>query len=472
MLLCLLFFVACSLWLLAQWRRETVRSQGVAELLSRMEEEKLVVFKMLEDLGGSFSDTSTPEDLAQIALKCSINITGGMAGAVFEMDSRDGTLRAISVSGLFPPLTSLPKSVETKLVSRAGHLEDFLRTEPLSASHVLIAEAFESAGMLLESAVGDERLPQFDDPSLKWESMVAVPINYREDNYGILILANKPGGFNRTDLGVLRSIAALAAFSLHNARVQHQLAEKHRLDHDLEVAREIQRVLLPDQCPELRGWDVAAVNLPARDVSGDYYDFIPLENGCWGVAIADVSGKGIPASLVMTMCRTVLRMRAKESPSAARVLREVNRLLYPDIREDMFITMLFAILDPARRTLSLARAGHEAPFLCHEGKIQPLRSAGMALGIDSGEVFDTVITDLSVTLAPGDSIVFYTDGVTEAIGASGEEFGKENFCHAIQQFTPEGASAIVRNVVERLDRFRAGAEKYDDVTLISLYVQP
>jgi sigma-B regulation protein RsbU (phosphoserine phosphatase) len=96
----------------------------------------------------------------------------------------------------------------------------------------------------------------------------------------------------------------------------------------------------------------------------------------------------------------------------------------------------------------------------------------MALGIDSGEVFDTVITDLSVTLAPGDSIVFYTDGVTEAIGASGEEFGKENFCHAIQQFTPEGASAIVRNVVERLDRFRAGAEKYDDVTLISLYVQP
>ena len=162
------------------------------------------------------------------------------------------------------------------------------------------------------------------------------------------------------------------------------------------MAREIQRILLPSEAPEVEGFNCAALNIPAQQVSGDYFDFIPVDAQRWGVAVADVSGKGVPASIIMAMCRSVLRSKAPGNLSPAQVLREVNRLLYPDIREDMFITMIYMIMDPAGR-ITLARAGHESALWCrdHFKHIESIDAPGMALGIDSGDVFDEVIKDVT-----------------------------------------------------------------------------
>src|SRR6202030_4409594 len=175
---------------------------------------------------------------------------------------------------------------------------------------------------------------------------------------GVLAIANGPRGapFSQGDFVVFKSIAEQSAFALYNAIIYSEANEKKRLDHDLEIARDIQRILLPEKSPAVPGFEIAGINIPARQVSGDYFDYIRVDEHRLGVAIADVSGKGVPASLIMAISRSVLRSQATQNPSPADVLQKVNRQLYPDIKEDMFISMVYLILDPV--SIILSRAGH------------------------------------------------------------------------------------------------------------------
>src|SRR5205085_5802639 len=152
---------------------------------------------------------------------------------------------------------------------------------------------------------------------------------------------------------------------------------------------------------------INGINVPARQVSGDYFDYIKVDEQRLGVAIADVSGKGVPASLIMAICRSVLRSQSADNPSPADVLRKVNRQLYPDIKEDMFISMAYLVLDHQRNNVTLARAGHDAPLIyrTETDSISPLKTPGMVVGIDSGDVFERLTTDVGVPLAPDDCIL-------------------------------------------------------------------
>ena len=161
----------------------------------------------------------------------------------------------------------------------------------------------------------------------------------------MLAVANGPmtTPFSPSDFLVFQSIVEQSAFALYNAVVYSEASEKRRIDRDLDVARDIQRILLPNAAPAFEGFEIAGLNIPASQVSGDYYDYIALDDQSLGIAIADVSGKGVPASLIMAMCRSVLRSVARSSQSAAAVLHELNRQLYPDIKEDIFISMAYLI---------------------------------------------------------------------------------------------------------------------------------
>jgi sigma-B regulation protein RsbU (phosphoserine phosphatase) len=236
------------------------------------------------------------------------------------------------------------------------------------------------------------------------------------------------------------------------------------------VAQEIQRILLPAHAPDLKEFAFAAVNLPAQRLSGDYYDFMQVDVDSWGLVIADVSGKGVPASIIMAMCRSVLRSKAPSQASPAQVLREVNRQLFPDIREDMFITMIYAVLNTRTGEFRLARAGHEAPLLCRQNGqiIETIQSSGIALGLDEGPVFDEVIQDAIIHLEPLDLVIFYTDGINEAVDDGGKEFGRENLKAAIKTAGTQGVDFVVQNIVERVRRFSSGHEQNDDITITGL----
>jgi sigma-B regulation protein RsbU (phosphoserine phosphatase) len=215
---------------------------------------------------------------------------------------------------------------------------------------------------------------------------------------------------------------------------------------------------------------VAAINSPAQKVSGDYYDFIRVNEDCVGLAIADVSGKGIAASLVMAMCRSMLRGLATQSLSPAQVLRDLNRRIHPDLREDMFITMIYVVVNTRTGAVSLARAGHETPLLFrnHFSEMELLQKPGLALGIDSGDIFDGTIQDTELTMGPEDTLVLYTDGLSETVDAQGKEFGRENLKDAIVQSSSQGVEFLVDNVMERVRRFSGQAPPNDDITLVAL----
>jgi sigma-B regulation protein RsbU (phosphoserine phosphatase) len=289
---------------------------------------------------------------------------------------------------------------------------------------------------------------------------------------GVLALANSRMGapFSQNDFVVFKSITEQSAFALYNAIIYSEANEKKRLDHDLEIARDIQRILLPAEAPKVNGFEISGMNIPARQVSGDYFDYIKVDEERLGVAIADVSGKGVPASLIMAICRSVLRSQAIGNPSPADVLQKVNRQLYPDIKEDMFISMAYLVLDHVRGGVTLARAGHDAPLLYkHKSQtVASLKTPGMVVGIDSGDVFDRLTTDVPVPLERNDCILLYTDGITEALDSEGNEFGLERTIASVQSSAKEGAQAMVTRLIDDLRNFVGSTPQNDDITMIAI----
>jgi sigma-B regulation protein RsbU (phosphoserine phosphatase) len=297
-----------------------------------------------------------------------------------------------------------------------------------------------------------------------------APLVFARQNLGVIAIANGPmsSPFTETDFSTFKAIAEQSAFALYNAMIYSLADEKKRMDSDLQVAQEIQRILLPSAAPSIRNYDIDGINMPARQMSGDYYGYIRVDPARWGVAIADVSGKGVPASLIMAMCRSVLRGQAVGKTSAADVLNQVNRQIYPDIKEDMFISMAYLLLDENGNDITLCRAGHDAPLL-YEAKTQTvtkLNPPGMALGIDSGDVFERVTRDFTFQMESNDCLILYTDGITEALDSKGNEYGLKRMIQAIQATASEGAAAIRKHLTDDLMDFIGSHPQNDDITLI------
>ena len=438
-----------------------------------LRQEKKIIYDFLHDLGEAFTEEIDREHLLRIIVTCARKVTAAKGAAIYLWDADREKLVAAIVSGTFPPVLKVDNSVADQLAARAENLEAFLRLEAIPADSTSVIAEVAQTGVAIHSerAELDERFPWFRQKALQTETYMAVPLHYRQEQLGVLALANREGGrtFSKGDFDLVKSVADQAAYSLQHAQIYGQLAEKKKLDHDIEVAREIQRILLPSQAPEVEGFNCAALNIPAQQVSGDYFDFIQVDAHRWGVAVADVSGKGIPASLIMAMCRSVLRSKAPGNSSPAQVLREVNRQLYPDIREDMFITMIYMVLDASGK-LTLARAGHESALWCRDQfkHIEAIEAPGMALGIDAGDVFDAVIKDVTVELSPLDTVVVYTDGINEALDNEGNEFGQEQLKAVLEAAGPRSVDFLVKTIVERVQNFSSGHPQNDDITLAAI----
>ncbi len=471
--ICGLAVVVGALYLRRKLRLSHQFQNKLQQEFVALQQEKKIVYDFLHDLGEAFTEEIDREHLLRIIVTCARKVTAAKGAAIYLWNVDRDKLIAAIISGAFPPPLKVDNIVADQLAARQEDLEAFLTLEAIPAdSGAVIAEVARSGvAVHAEQADADNRFPWFRQKVLQTETYLAVPLHYREEQLGVLALANREEGksFSRADFDLIKSVADQAAYSLQHAKIYRQLTEKKRLDHDIEVAREIQRILLPASAPQVEGFNCAAMNIPAQEVSGDYFDFIQIDEHRWGVAVADVSGKGVPASLIMAMCRSVLRSKAPGNTSPAQVLREVNRQLYPDIREDMFITMLYLIMDGSG-TITLARAGHEAALLCrdHFRHIEAIEAPGMALGIDAGDVFDEVIKDVTVNLSPLDTVVAYTDGINEALDAEGNEFGQEQLKAVLQAAGPQSVDFLVKTIVERVQNFSSGHPQNDDITLAAV----
>src|SRR3989441_132414 len=465
--------IAC----LAAWVYTLMRQRRSIRRLERSQEEiqveETLVFDFLHGLGEAFSETIRPADLHRLIVEGATRVLDAQGGALYLTD-RSGTKLAPSfVSKGCPPLVDVPPHILQQAAATPVALESFLRLHNVIPGEGVIGRAWQSGQpVCLNELSQAPELSKLRDTSLGTASAMVASLLYGKQNMGVLALANGPMGapFTQSDFVVFKSIAEQSAFALYNAIVYSEANEKKRLDHDLAIARDIQRVLLPAEPPSINGFEISGINVPARHVSGDYFDYIQVDDERLGVAIADVSGKGVPASLIMAICRSVLRAEAARNPSPADVLRKVNRQLYPDIKEDMFISMAYLILDHQRNGVTLARAGHDAPLLYQRQSqtVTPIKPPGMVVGIDSGSVFDRLTVDFAVPLERDDCLILYTDGVTETLSTEGDEFGLDRMMQSVRASANEGAQAIVKKIIEDVRDFTGSAPQNDDITVIAI----
>jgi steroid delta-isomerase-like uncharacterized protein len=246
-----------------------------------------------------------------------------------------------------------------------------------------------------------------------------------------------------------------------------EVQERERIEQELQVARQIQQALLPEAVPELYGWQLAAYYKPAREVGGDFYDFLELEDGHLGLVVGDATGKGMPAALVMATTRGMLRAVAQSLDSPGEVLQRVNDALYPDIPSEMFVTCFYAILDPKNGTLSYANAGHDLPYLWQSGDAEELRARGMPLGLMPEMSYE----EKEAVLGEGDSVLFYSDGLVEAHDPSYEMFGFPRLEALISERGKE--RSLEETLLEELYSFVGESwEQEDDITLLTLRRSP
>jgi sigma-B regulation protein RsbU (phosphoserine phosphatase) len=435
--------------------------------------EETLVFDFLHGLGEAFRETIRPQELHRLIVEGAARVLDAHGGALYVTDRTGGKLTPAFISTGCPPLVDVPPNILQQAAAAPMALESFLRLHTVGPGEGLIGRVWQTGQSICLTEFSETpELAKLLDSTFGTTSVIAASLRYGNQDLGVLALAQGPTGqpFSQGDFVVFKSIAEQSAFALYNAIIYSMANEKKRLDHDLEIARDIQRILLPSEAPAINGFQISGINAPARQVSGDYFDYIQVDEERLGVAIADVSGKGVPASLIMAICRSVLRAEAARNPSPADVLRKVNRQLYPDIKEDMFISMAYLILNHQHNAITLARAGHDAPLLYKRQSqaVTPIKSPGMVVGIDSGNVFDRLTVDFAVSLERDDCLVLYTDGVTETLNADGDEFGLDRMMQSVRATANDGAQSIVRRIIEDVRDFSGSVPQNDDITLIAI----
>jgi phosphoserine phosphatase RsbU/P len=435
--------------------------------------EETLVFDFLHGLGEAFRGTIRPQELHRLIVEGAVRILDAHGGALYVADRTGGRLMPGFISKGCPPLVDIPQDILQQAAANPVTLETFLRLHMIGPNEGLIGRVWQTGQPVCINEFSEApELAKLRGSAFGSVSVVVTALQYGDQNLGVLAVANGPKGapFSQADFVVFKSIAEQSAFALYNAIIYSMANEKKRLDHDLEIARDIQRILLPSEAPAINGFQISGINVPARQVSGDYFDYIHVDQDRLGVAIADVSGKGVPASLIMAICRSVLRAEAARNPSPADVLRKVNRQLYPDIKEDMFISMAYLVLDHQHDGVTLARAGHDAPLLYQRESqtITPIKSPGMVVGIDSGSVFDRLTVDFSVPLQRNDCLVLYTDGVTETLNSEGDEYGVDRMMQSVRASANDGAQAIVKTIIDDVREFTGSVPQNDDITVIAI----
>lgn len=299
-------------------------------------------------------------------------------------------------------------------------------------------------------------------------TLLVVPLLVADEVIGALVADDVETShlFSERRVRILSGIAGQAAIAIENARLQAQEAERARLARELELAHDIQRSLLPQEAPTVVGYQIAYRWSAAREVGGDFCDFVALPEGRLGLLIADVSGKGIPAALYMMFARTLLRAVAFSGREPAAMLMRTNQLVVADSSSDYFVTVYYSVLDPVGHRLNYASAGHNlALYAPADGAPpRPLTTRGIPLGVVPEAQIEQKILDL----APGDVVLFYTDGVSDAMNAAGEEFGVERLAGLLHSRRKRSAEEIAEAIATAVRDFAGDVAQYDDFTMIVL----
>ena len=466
-----IYYAAAGLAVLAagaSWRR--LRRERDALL-----KEKEVTFNFVHDVSEAFAESAPDAAQTDFLLKRVLfyaqQTAKARAGAIYFRESAADTLRARAIAGLFPPLAGGAAHEPPPGDGFFQRVETLVREQLIVSGQGLVGSVAERGEpLLIEDAERDPRVPRFRSEFLQIQSILLAPMRFQNTVMGVLAVVNRidDAPFIQADLNLLQALADQASVTLYYARFHEELEKKRVLDDDLRVARRIQTALLPTRIPQPSGVAIGAFSEPAREIGGDYYDFVSIDEDHLGLAVADVSGKGVTGAMLMSICRSVFRSHAPGCLSPAAVLKAINRIIIGDIHEDMFVSMLYCVLNIRTSEITLACAGHPRPLLIAGGRPRPVSAAGVAIGLVEPDQFDHCLEEAVVRLEPGDLWILYTDGVTEALNEDFDEFGLERLQAAARASARRPAAEIVTQVTDSIRDHTGQTPQFDDMTLIVL----
>jgi sigma-B regulation protein RsbU (phosphoserine phosphatase) len=376
------------------------------------------------------------DELFQVILKLSLSAMEAKRGVIMTLEDGELVVRASEGDGF-----SISTSVRDRILRQRASL--------------VISDA------QLDDALRQQRSIMMH----RVRSMMGVPLQTGDRVIGLIYVDNgtifRP--FSQEDLDLLTVMANVAAIRIEHARLAEVEQSEKLMELELAQASEIQSMLLPTEAPAYPGYDLAGHNLPCRTVGGDYFDFVPYADGRVALAVGDVSGKGLPAALLMSSLQARVQMLRETGPDPASAVTVLNRNLAERCPAGKFITFFYALLDPATGSLTYSNAGHNYPLLLRaDGSVEKLSGGGMVLGL-----FPTLRYELRETkLSPGDMLALYSDGVTEALSPLGDEFGEDGLAEFLQNRRTESCSHLVSGLIDFLRTWHGSINFHDDFTIV------
>lgn len=465
----ILFITILAVWAYIVLTKNKEQTQRLEKLVR----ERKTIYAFLDNFGDHLTTGAVSlEPTLEIITEFACDATDAEAGAAYLLNDEGTFLTAKVVHGAFPPMVRTSGYILTK----QKYLNDHVKRERIPVGEGIIGEVAKSGTpILIKDAALNSQIPKLDNPGIAIRSLMVAPLLLRGKVLGIIVLVNKRtvGSFHDEELDLLVSVADQAASTIELVKLYDDLSKKQRIEQELKIAHDFQKMLLPAQAPKIDGFELAGFYEPALEVGGDYYDFIYIdhEKRYLGIAIADVSGKGIPGGLIMAVVRCTMRAIAPNNLSPRDVLIKVNERVYNDTKDNVFVTITYGILDTIEKTFKFVRAGHEPVVVipASKGAVKLSSPPGMAVGLVSSDIF-SIIQEEEIKLHAGESMVLYTDGVIEAMDNKQGEYGQTRLYNLIQDNRNCSPEVMIEKILTDIKIFTDGYPQHDDITLLTLRV--
>ncbi|HTP57896.1 MAG TPA: GAF domain-containing SpoIIE family protein phosphatase, partial [Spirochaetia bacterium] len=426
-------------------------------------------YDFMENLGSAITAKIDLPRVMEIIIDSAVHSVGADAGAILMVDEYQDVLRVRATYGIYPPLLEVPEIVRVK----ASSIKQYFNDTPIPLGQSVLGEAVKGGlAILIPDCAQDPRMQQNSrDDILFVSSLIAIPLVVGNRVLGVISALKRAVNqhFTDEDFQHLKTFADYASITIDNLYTYLEVLEKRQMEREVDIAAQIQRRLLPTQIPVLPKATLAVHSVPARGVSGDYYDIIPLDGEKVALVICDVAGKGIPAAMVMVMIRSIVHLLVGPGSDAAATLSNINQGITGRIEIDHFATIGILIYDQASREAQYANAAH-LPLMVYRhktGTLAKLDAKGLPIGVEREANYE----QKRLRVEAGDMLVLCTDGIVEAMNADGQQYTLGRLKSVIEKCAAEGADKLVESIRKDVGVHVAGARQHDDQTLLLLQVR-
>ena len=454
-------------WVLSYWEKSVENDRN--RHLETLEKNLASLFEFMVAIGSAITEKLELDKVLDFVVRSAVKATNADGGAVFLVDEFEDVLRVKAVDGDFPPPYQVPPKVKLKIKD----LANYFQSTPLPLESTIVGEcALTRQGIYIRDTRDDARMAQNAQlDQIYISSIILVPLMQGTKVFGVLAVVSRRGGhlFTAEHYSQIRTFADYTSLTINSLFTYLQLLEKQEMEREVGIAAEIQGQLLPNHLPRVTSVSLAAFSQPAKGVSGDYYDIINLRKGQILLAVCDVAGKGIPASLVMVMVRTIIHLVAHQpGMSVSRILDIVNWGIAGKVSLDRFATLALISYDFAGHRLEYSNAAHH-PLLIYRAatkSFETLDTEGIPIGLEK----KTKYSQLQTVLHADDIVVLYTDGIIEAMNEAGAQYSLESLQRVIQDHSDLAPERLKRAIIEDMNGFVGKAKQHDDQTFLLMKV--